>query len=158
MFYFFSKNSLPSAPWPALGKVWFFLKKKFFVECPLAGTRQSLNFFKKKFFAEYHGHGTRQSWKNDFSSAHFSSFAECCDYGTRQRCPLLSATLGRVTQNSIFYFFYIPSWQINPYKHISHIYLIHHIYISSIHTSICTYHIHHNIYHIYNNKCSSPSK
>ena len=49
------------------------------------------------------------------------------------------------------FFFYIPSWQINSYKHISHIYLIHHIYISSIHTSICTY-------HIYNNKCSSPSK
>ena len=26
----------------------------------------------------------------------------------------------------------LPSWQINSYKHISHIYLIHHIYISSI--------------------------
>ena len=32
----------------------------------------------------------------------------------------------------IFNFFYIPSWQINSYKHISHIYLIHHIYILSI--------------------------
>ena len=59
-------------------------------------------------------------------------------------------------KTAIFNFFYIPSWQINSYKHISHIYLIHHIYISSIHTSIRTYHIHHNIYHIYNNKCSSP--
>ena len=45
-----------------------------------------------------------------------------------------------------FNFFYITLWQINSYNHISHIYLIHHIYISSIHTSIRTYHIHHNIY------------
>ena len=43
-------------------------------------------------------------------------------------------------------------------SHPSHIYVIRHIYISSIHTSIRTYHIHHNIYHIYNNKCSSSSK
>ena len=41
---FFKKNSLPSAVLPALGKVWIFLKK-FFAECPLAGTRQSLNFY-----------------------------------------------------------------------------------------------------------------
>ena len=43
-FIFFSKNSLPSAPCPALGKVWIFFKK-IFAECPLAGTRQSLIFF-----------------------------------------------------------------------------------------------------------------
>ena len=35
-------------------------------------------------------------------------------------------------KTTIFNFFYIPSWQINSYKHISHIYLIHHIYISFI--------------------------
>ena len=38
-------------------------------------------------------------------------------------------------KTAIFNFFYIPSWQINSYNHISHpshIYLIHHIYISSI--------------------------
>ena len=60
-------------------------------------------------------------------------------------------------------FFCIPSWQIHSYKHISHIYLIHHIYISSIHTSIRTYHIHHNIYtyiiisaQVLPNKSTSP--
>ena len=53
---------------------------------------------KKKFFAEY----TQQSWKNGFPSAHFSSFAECCDHGTWQRGPLPSATLGKVTQNGNF--------------------------------------------------------
>ena len=104
MFYFFSKNSLPSAPfptlgkvwiffkkkslpsalWPALGKVWIFLKKKFFAECPLAGTRQSLNFFKKKLFAEYRGHYTRQNWENGFPSTHFSNFAECHHHCTQQ--------------------------------------------------------------------------
>ena len=35
-------------------------------------------------------------------------------------------------KTAIFNFFYIPSWQINSYKHITHIYLIHHIYISFI--------------------------
>ena len=107
-------------------------------------------------FAQCNGHNTRQSWKNGCQETHFFSFAECCDHCTRQRGPLPSATLGKVTKNGKFYYiFYIPSWQIHSYKHISHIYLIHHIYISSIAyishpshiyiSSIHTYHIHHNI-------------
>ena len=47
-------------------------------------------------------------WAPIFSalpSAHFSSFTECCDHGTRQRGPLPSATLGKVTQNGNFNFF-----------------------------------------------------
>ena len=46
-------------------------------------------------FAECNGHSTRQSWKICFLGAHFSSFAKCCDHGTRQRGPLPSATLGK---------------------------------------------------------------
>ena len=47
------------------------------------------------------------------------SFAEC---NTQQSDP----------KRQFLIFFYIPSWQINSYKHISQIYLIHHIYISFI--------------------------
>ena len=142
MFYFFSKNSLPITPMPALGKVWIFLKK-FFAECPLAGTRQSLIFF--KFFAEYHGHGTRQSWKNGFSSAHFSSFVEWhsatgsfAECNTRQSDPkrqiiFFSFHHDKYIHTNIYHI-YISS--ITYISHPSHIYLIHHIYISSIHTSI----------------------
>ena len=103
--------SLPSALWLALGKVWIFFKK---------------------IFTECHGLGTRQSWKNSFPSAHFSSFVECCDHGTRQRGPLPSATLGKVTQNGNFLFF-LHSIMTNKFiqtyityiSHPSHIYLIH---------------------------------
>ena len=101
-----------------------FFFKIFFAECPLAGTRQSLNFFFKKILCR-----VPRKW---FSEHPFF-----------QLCRVLwpwhsSATLGKVTQNGNFFiYFYIPSWQINSYNHISHpshIYLIHHIYISSVHT------------------------
>ena len=36
-------------------------------------------------FAERNGHNTRQSWQNGRPENRFSSFAECCDYNTRQR-------------------------------------------------------------------------
>ena len=36
-------------------------------------------------FAERNGHNTRQSWQNGQPENRFSSFAECCDYNTRQR-------------------------------------------------------------------------
>jgi len=78
-FYFFWKFSLPSATTP--------------------GTRQSLKFFFLNFFAECYSHSTRQSWKICFLVAHFASFAECFDHCARQRGPLPSATLGKVTQN-----------------------------------------------------------
>ena len=83
----------------------------------------------------------------------FSSFAECCDHCARQRGPLPSATLGKVTQNGNFFFafhhdkyihtniYHIYISSITYISHPSHIYLIHHIYISSIRP----YHIHHNI-------------
>ena len=69
----------------------------------------------------------------------------------------------------IFYFFYIPSWQINSYNHISHpshIYLIHHIYIShpsthpSAHITSITIYITYIIIsaHVHLNKSTSSSK
>ena len=39
----------------------------------------------KDAFAERNGHNTRQSWQNGWPETRFSSFAECCDYNTRQR-------------------------------------------------------------------------
>ena len=39
----------------------------------------------KDVFAERNGHNTRQSWQNGRPENRFSSFAECCDYNTRQR-------------------------------------------------------------------------
>ena len=116
-FYFFWKFSLPSATTP--------------------GTRQSLNFFFLNFFAECYSHSTRQSWKICFLVAHFASFAECCDHCARQRRPLPSATLGKVTQNGNFFLHSIMTntfiqTYITYISHPSHIYLIHHIYISSI--------------------------
>ena len=69
------------------------------------------------------------------------SFAEC---NTRQSDP----------KRQFLFYFYIPSWQINSYKHISHIYLIHHIYISFItyishpsHIYLIHPHIHPHISH-----------
>ena len=44
IFYFY-KISLPSANLQALGKDFLFFILSFFAECPLSGTRQSLNFF-----------------------------------------------------------------------------------------------------------------
>ena len=98
--------------------------------------------------AECHGHSTRQSWKNGFSSAHFSSFVEWhsatgsfAECNTRQSDPkrqflifLHSIMTNKFIQSYISSITYI--------SHSSHIYLMHHIYISSIHTSIRTYHIH----------------
>ena len=39
----------------------------------------------KDAFAKRNGHNTRQSWQNGRPENRFSSFAECCDYNTRQR-------------------------------------------------------------------------
>jgi hypothetical protein len=53
-------------------------------------------------------------------------FAECYDPDTRQRGPLPSVTLGKVTSIYLFYLFFV----FYPHKHkISHIY---HIYTSQI--------------------------
>ena len=73
--------------------------------------------------------------KNSFSSAHFSALpsAVTMTLGNRVRCRVQHSA--KWPKTVIFIFFYIPSWQINSYNHISHpshIYLIHHIYISAI--------------------------
>ena len=89
--------ALPSAnPAGTRQRFFIFLKKFYLPSAP------KFEFFLKNFFAECHLSGTRQSWKNGFPSVHFSSFAECCDHGTRQRGPLPSVTFGKVTQNDNF--------------------------------------------------------
>ena len=138
------------------------------------------NFF-FNFFAECYSHSTRQSWKICFLVAHFATFVECCDHCARQRGPLPSATLGKVTQNGKYFFLrsimtntFIQTY-ITYISHPSHIYLIHHIYISSIayishpsHIYLIHPHIHPPISHpsqyiiisaqVHPNKSTSPSK
>ena len=77
--------------------------------------------------------------KKWFSERPFFQLCQCCDHGTRQRGPLPSATLDKVTENGNFYFF-LHSIMTNKFiqtyityiSHPSHIYLFHHMYISSI--------------------------
>ena len=133
----------------------FFLKK-FFAECPLAGAQQSLNFFFKK---------------NSLPSALWPALGKVWFFLNSLPSGMVMAldngVLCRVQHSAkwpktaIFNFFYIPSWQINSYKHISHIYLIHHIYISSIRTyHIITIYITYIIIsaQVHPNKSTSPSK
>ena len=112
--FFLKNNSLPSALCTALGKVWFFFKK---ILCRGPWSQYSAKlgkwFSERPFFQL-----CRVLWPLHSAKR---SFAEC---NTRQSDP----------KRQFLIFFYIPSWQINSYKHISHIYLIHHIYISIVWT------------------------
>ena len=111
--FFFKKKSLPSALCAVLGKVWIFFKK---ILCWVSWSWHSAKL--EKWFSE------RPPIFPALPSAVTMALGNgvLCRVQHSAKCP----------KTAIFNFFYIPSWQINSYKHISHIYLIHHIYISFI--------------------------
>jgi hypothetical protein len=65
--------------------------------------------------------------KEGFTGSQVSSFAECHGHSTRQRHPLPSVTLGKVTRKSLFYLFLL----FHPNK--QKIYHSHHIIYQSHH-------------------------
>jgi hypothetical protein len=84
---------------------------------------------------------------------------------TRQRSPLPSVALGKMTKNSIFYLVFTFHHDKQKISHIYHIHhIIYHIYLTSIiyshpsHNISHISHIHHIIYHIYHNKSITSSK
>ena len=95
---------------------------------------------------ECHGHNTRQSWKNGFSSAHFSSFVEWhsatgsfAECNTRQSDPKRQFLI--FFSHSIMTNKFIQTY-ITYISHPSHIYLIHpHIHTHISHPSQYISHI-----------------
>ena len=194
-FIFFKKNYLPSVNQEGTRQRFFIFFKKFLCRVP---TRKALGkellFFLKIFFAECQ-HARHSAKFNFFLISLPSVIVTALGKAGKSVfwSPILPAlpsvltialgkgVLCRVQHSAKWpktannFFFCVPSWQIHSYKHISHIYLIHHIYISSIayishpsHIYLIHPHIHPPISHpsqyiiisaqVHPNKFTSPSK
>ena len=103
---------MPSCLWLALGKVWFFFKKK---SLPSAMVM-----------------ALDKAGKMVFRVPIFPALSSAVTMALGNGVLYRVQNSAKWPKTAIFNFFYILSWQINSYKHISHIYFIHHIYISFI--------------------------